>query len=121
MGYLIWIGFSSIFFLIGVARIFSTNAKAAKAEKNERLKKYGARIYSAVKEVKVNESVILNGENPMVLVCEGGGRTFTLKTRIPPFEERPKAGSRIIVYVDGSDEKNYFVDPSTLEEPEPLA
>ena len=120
MGYLIWIGFSSIFFLIGVARIFSTNAKAAKAEKNERLKKYGARIYSVVKEVKVNESVILNGENPMVLVCEGGGRTFTLKTRIPPFEERPKAGSRIIVYVDGSDEKNYFVDLSTLEEPEPL-
>ena len=115
LGYLIWLGFSSIFFLIGIAKILSTKAKAAKAEKNERLKKYGARIYSVVKEARVNESVIVNGANPLRLVCEGGGRTFILKTRISPFEKKPKAGSRIIVYVDGSDEKNYFIDLSTLE------
>lgn len=116
IGFVIWIGLASLLFLIGLIVIIVSVAKNAEQKKLLKLKESGMRLYCTIKEVKVNDFVIANGANPMTLVCQGGGRIFTLKARLPLGAEKPRCGNRVTVYVDEYNEKKYFVDLSSLEE-----
>ncbi|MBP5706223.1 MAG: hypothetical protein J6W76_02980 [Spirochaetales bacterium] len=107
IGLLIWGGFILFWLLLGIILLIRVKKKSSK----QSLRETGIRQVCTIDDVKVNTAVVVNGMNPVRLICSSGGRTYTVKTKIPDGSSCPYGvGDDIDIYVDPNNEKKFLAD-----------
>ena len=110
-----------VFFIVGVAGIYSSNKKKWK---QKQLMETGNPIYATIKDVKLNNELIVKGASPYNIYCEwinpkdNSECIFKSeniwKNPIPILQQ--KNITTLKVFVDPNDKDFYIVDLSQIEE-----
>ena len=103
---LIWGGFIVFWLLLGIIICVVTKKRQGK----QLLKETGIKTTSIIVDVRVNESVEINGENPVKLTCSADGKMYTIKTKVTPGKCQYRAGQTIDLYFDPNNSKRFFAD-----------
>ena len=103
---LIWGGFIVFWLLLGIIICVVTKKRQGK----QLLKETGIKTTSIIVDVRVNESVEINGENPVKLTCSADGKMYTIKTKVTPGKCEYRAGQTIDLYFDPNNSKRFFAD-----------
>ena len=103
---LIWGGFIVFWLLLGIIICVVTKKRHGK----QLLKETGIKTTCIIVDVSVNESIEINGENPVKLTCSADGKMYTVKTKTSSHKCNYRAGEKIDFYFDPNNSKKYFVD-----------
>ena len=103
---IIWGGFIVFWLLLGIIICVVTKKRHGK----QLLKETGIKTTCIIVDVSVNESVEINGENPVKLTCSADGKMYTVKTKTSSHKCNYRAGEKIDFYFDPNNSKKYFVD-----------
>ena len=105
-GLIIWCSFIAFWLLLGIIICVVTKKRHVKGK----LKETGIKKTAIILDVKINENVEINGENPVKLTCSLDGQTFILKTKTQSQKCKYRMGNIIDIYFDPNNEKKYFAD-----------
>ena len=105
-GLVIWIGFIVFWLLLGIIICLVTKKRQGK----QSLKETGIKQSGIIVDVKVNESIEINGEYPVKLTCSIDGTMYTVKARTFLHKCKYRAGATIDFYFDPNNSKKYLVD-----------
>ena len=103
---IIWGGFIVFWLLLGIIICVVTKKRHGK----QLLKETGIKTTCIIVDVSVNESIEINGENPVKLTCSADGKMYTVKTKTSSHKCNYRAGEKIDFYFDPNNSKKYFVD-----------
>ncbi|MBO4509697.1 MAG: DUF3592 domain-containing protein [Spirochaetaceae bacterium] len=103
---IIWGGFIVFWLLLGIIICVVTKKRQGK----QLLKETGIKTTCIIVDVTVNESLEINGENPVKLTCSADGKMYTVKTKTSSHKCNYRAGEKIDFYFDPNNSKKYFVD-----------
>ncbi len=106
IGLIIWGGFIVFWLLLGIIICIVTKKRHGK----QLLKETGIKTTCIIVDVSVNESIEINGENPVKLTCSADGKMYTVKTKTSSHKCNYRAGEKIDFYFDPNNSKKYFVD-----------
>ena len=106
IGLIIWCSFIAFWLLLGIIICVVTKKRQGK----QLLKETGIKTTSIIVDVRVNESVEINGENPVKLTCSADGKMYTIKTKVTPGKCKYRAGQTIDLYFDPNNEKRFLAD-----------
>jgi hypothetical protein len=106
IGLIIWGGFIVFWLLLGIIICVVTKKRKGK----QSLKEIGIKTTCIILDVSVNESVEINGENPVKLTCSADGKMYTVNTKTYSRTCKYRPGDKIDFYFDPNNSKKYLVD-----------
>lgn len=106
IGLIIWCSFIVFWLLLGIIICIVTKKRQGKKS----LKETGIKQSGIIVDVKVNESIEINGEYPVKLTCSADGRIYTIKTKTFSHKCKYRIGNTIDIYFDPNNEKKFLAD-----------
>ena len=105
-GLIIWCSFIAFWLLLGIIICVVTKKRQGK----QSLKETGIKQSGIIVDIKVNESIEINGEYPVKLTCSAKGKMYTIKTKTYFHKCKYCAGNKIDIYFDPNNEKKFLAD-----------